>query len=206
MHTLLEFRSGGAGKVVSGSGTLVEAAGAPRLQQYSAPSPRWYPRLPRLPLRQPLLGARGPAQAAAGAAPHPSPPRRHRLYIHRAQVPLPPLRRGGRAAAAAAAAALVPRVPSPHHARGSSPGVRGHQRPQERLALVLGSVLLLSRPGAVPERASAHGTPQKPSSSLLVNLGPKLLSLETRRHRGLGSCSPPTSQRKRGARLHLQLG
>lgn len=63
-------------------------------------------------LRPPQLGARGPAQAAAGSFPHPSPPRRHHLYIHRARVPLPPRRRGGRTAAAAAATVLVPRVPS----------------------------------------------------------------------------------------------
>lgn len=95
--------------------------------------------------RPPLLGARGPVQAAAGAFPHPSPPRRHHLYIHRARVPLPPRRRAGRPGAAATV--LVPRVPSPHHAKGSSPGVSGHQRPRKSLALVL--VSLFFCPGSV---------------------------------------------------------
>lgn len=110
-------------------------ASSPRLPRISAPGHRG------LPLRGLRLGARGPAQTAAGSPPHPSPPPRHHLYIHRARVPLPLRPRWGRVAAGARG----PGVPSPDHARDASSGGCGHQRPRARLAPALGSLLLLSR-------------------------------------------------------------
>lgn len=145
VQTPLGFHSRGAGKVVSGSG--------------SYPSQRRHPGH-RVPTTSPATLNSVPLRViqdvfapTAARSPRSSPGCRRRLSASFTPAPasfVHPQSAGSPSSSAsrgrsAAATELVPRVPSPHHAKGSSPGVSGHQRPRKSLALVLVSLFLLSR-------------------------------------------------------------
>lgn len=146
VQTPLGFHSRGAGKVVSGSGSFPS--------QRRHPGHRVPTASPAALNSVPLRVTRDVFAPTAARSPRSSPGSRRRLSASFTSAPASfvhpqsagsPSSWASRGRPAAAATVLVPRVPSPHHAKGSSPGVSGHQRPRKSLALVLVSLFLLSR-------------------------------------------------------------
>lgn len=147
VQTPLGFHSGGAGKVVSGSGSF--------------PSQRRHPGH-RVPTESPaalnsvlLLVTRDVFAPTAARSPR-SRPGCHRLlsasftsapasFVHPQSAGSPSSSASWGSDSSSSSNSAGSPSPLPHHARGSSPGVSGHQRPRKSLALVLVSLFLLSR-------------------------------------------------------------